>query len=144
MADAVKRPTYVSLQASIDRVDLIDRCGAFDLALDAAETIKADNAIEQMLVHQMAAAHKMCLRLMEKAFNEKHNIEVTRLVSTSARLMDVYSKAMLTLNKIRTGGQQIVTVQHVNVNDGGQAVINASVRAHGRVREGNPRDEDKK
>ncbi len=146
MAMAVEHPTLVSLNASLDRVDLADQCGVFDMALDAAQTIKAENAMEQMLAHQMTAAHKMSMKLMAKAFNEKHNIEITRLVSTSARLMDVYSKAMLTLNKIRTGGEQIVTVQHVNVNDGGQAVINPLVRAPARGRVGveNPGSEDKK
>ena len=37
--------------------------------------------------------------------------------------MSVFQQGMLTLQKIKTGGNQTVTVQHVNVGAGGQAVI---------------------
>ncbi len=35
---------------------------------------------------------------------------------------------MLTLQKIRSGGQQTVVVQHVNVGDGGQAMVAGQVK----------------
>jgi len=35
----------------------------------------------------------------------------------------------LTLSKVRTGGKQTVTVQHVNVSDGGQAVVTGDLNA---------------
>lgn len=37
--------------------------------------------------------------------------------------MSVYQDAALTLQRLRTGGNQTVTVQHVNVEAGAQAVI---------------------
>ena len=37
--------------------------------------------------------------------------------------MTVFQQGMLTLKKIRQGGQQKIIVQYVNVSDGGQAVI---------------------
>lgn len=121
--DAVKRPDAVSLQASIERVSLADSCGIFNLAFNAAETIKAKDATEQMLAHQMAAAHKAALELLAKSSSQRDTVEQARLANTAARLMDTYQRAMLTLNRIRTGGKQLVTVQHVSVSDGGQAVI---------------------
>ena len=55
------------------------------------------------------------------------------LANTAARLMDTYQRAMLTLNRIRSGGRQVVTVQHVRVSEGGQAVITGPVNTGGHV-----------
>jgi hypothetical protein len=43
--------------------------------------------------------------------------------------MQMCQEGLLTLQKIRTGGKQIVVVQHVQVSDGGQAVITGSVKS---------------
>ena len=40
----------------------------------------------------------------------------------------VYQEGLLTLQKLRTGGKQTVVVQHVQVSEGGQAVIAGSVK----------------
>jgi hypothetical protein len=50
-------------------------------------------------------------------------IEMARLSNAAARMMQVYQEAFLTLQRIRTGGKQTVVVQHVQVSQGGQAVI---------------------
>jgi len=122
-AHAVQHPDQVSLEASVERVGLADRCGVFNLGLDAAETVGASNALEQMLTHQMAAAHKAAMDLLAKASQHRDSVEAARLTNASSRLMSVYQHGMLTLNRLRTGGKQTVTVQHVNVGAGGQAVI---------------------
>ncbi len=122
----------VNTEASLDRLELIYQNGVLNMALDVAESVGAKNAAEQMLAHQMAAAHRMSLDLMAQAGNTRDPVEKCRLINTSAKLMDVCQKAMLTLNRLHTGGQQIVTVQHVEVSSGGQAVINGSVDARGR------------
>ena len=43
--------------------------------------------------------------------------------STAARLLKAYAMQMEMFRRLRTGGQQFVRVEHVHVNDGGQAVI---------------------
>jgi hypothetical protein len=131
--DAVKCPDAVSLNASIERVTLADDCGVFNLAFDAAESINAKGAIEQMLSHQMAAAHKAAMDLLAKSSRERDTVEQGRLANTAARLMDTFQKGMLTLNRVRTGGRQLVTVQHVQVADGGQAVIAGAVTTGGQL-----------
>ena len=73
----------------------------------------------------------MALDLMALAGNTCDPIEKCRLINTASKLMDTYQKGLLTLNKIRSGGQQIVTVQHVHITEGGQAVINGAVDARG-------------
>ena len=132
VALSLKAPDKVTLDASLDRVELVENNGVLNMALDAAESIGAESPIEQMLVHQMAAAHRTALDLMATAGNTRDPVEKCRLLNTAARFMDAYQKAVLTINKLRTGGQQTVVVQHVQVTDGGQAVINGSVDTGGR------------
>jgi hypothetical protein len=114
------------------------------MALDAAETIQASNNVERMLVHELAAAHSLCMRMMAAAGenlaaykNTGHQyphrrIEAARMANTAARLMDAYQRGLLTLDRMRNGGRQVVTVQHVNVSAGGQAVVAGSVGTRNR------------
>jgi hypothetical protein len=112
------------------------------MAVDAAETIQPQNSLEKMLAHQLATAHKLAMTFAKQALdnlnkpnhglhyqNDAHAIEDARAANTSAKLMDVYQKGILALSKVRTGGKQTVTVQHVNVSDGGQAVVTGDLNA---------------
>ena len=38
-------------------------------------------------------------------------------------MMETFQRGLLTLGRLRNGGKQIVTVQHVQVNEGDRAVI---------------------
>jgi len=94
----------------------------------AAETIQATNSLEKMRAHQMAAAHAMAMRLQVEAHalirtykrtgyaHQSLSIEAGRLLNASARMMDTYQHGLLMLQKVRSGGQQTVVVQHVNVS----------------------------
>ena len=52
-----ERPDMLAIEASARRMELADKADALTLAVDAAETIQAQNSLEKMLVHQMARAH---------------------------------------------------------------------------------------
>jgi hypothetical protein len=139
--------TRVAEEASVRRTDLLMRL-SFDvvaLAVDAADSIGAANSLEKMLAHQMAVAHEASLRLMDRALaydaggrsmREGDSVEACRLTNSAARLMSVFQDGLLTLQKLRTGGNQTVTVQHVNVESGAQAVI-GNVQTRGARRRGN-------
>jgi hypothetical protein len=47
-----------------------------------------------------------------------------------ARLLRAYAMQVEVLRRLRNGGHQFVRVEHVHVNDGGQAVI-GNVRTRG-------------
>lgn len=121
----------VNTEASMDRLELASKNGVLSMALDTAEAISASNAAEQMIAHQMATAHRMSLDLMAEAGNTRDLVEKCRLINAAAKLMDTYQKGMLTVNRLHTGGQQIVTVQHVQVTDGGRAIVNGAVHTEG-------------
>lgn len=121
----------VNTEASMDRLELASKNGVLSMALDTAEAIGAGNAAEQMIAHQMAVAHRTSLDLMAEAGNTRDPIEKCRLINTALKLMDVCQKGLTTVHKVRNGGQQTVTVQHVQIGDGGQAVVNGTANIRG-------------
>ncbi len=136
--NTLKSPDSAAVDASIARTDLLlqDKADITALAVDAANSIDAENCLEKMLAHQMAAAHNAVMTMMDQAAGissqmsnrdpivcETSNIQATRLFNSANRLMKTFQQGLLTIQKIRNGGNQTVTVQHVNVSDGGQAVI---------------------
>ena len=62
---------------------------------------------------------------------QQRNVEVCRLGGTVARLAMAYQTGFLALQRARSGGRQVVTVQHVHVGDGGQAVVAAKIGGNG-------------
>ena len=45
------------------------------------------------------------------------------MASSAARLLRTYAIQVETLRRLRNGGSQFVRVEHVHVNEGGQAVV---------------------
>lgn len=138
--DTLKTPGIVPEEASVKRTDLLlqDSLDITAMAIDAATSIEASNSLEKMLAHQMTLAHELvmksgnaAMRELEKLqskqkigkYYQEEAIEYQRLANSTAKLMNAYSTHLLALQKIRSGGNQTMTVQHVHVNDGGQAVI---------------------
>src|SRR5262245_56801481 len=62
LVDTVAHPDYVTAEASSDRLRLANQAGSLSLALDAADTIQAQDSLEKMLLHQMAALHHGMMR----------------------------------------------------------------------------------
>jgi hypothetical protein len=130
LIETLQHPDSVSLGASRDRLELLADTEVLEAALDAAQSIQAGNSLEKMLAHQMAATHRAAMRLLARGGDDRlPPVEAARLTNAAARMMDVYQAALLTLQKIRTGGKQTVVVQHVQVSDGGQAVIAGNMKA---------------
>ena len=75
------------------------------------------------------------MRQLDRALGESDSVESCRLANTAARLMSAFNDGVATLQRLRTGGKQTVTVQHVTVAQGGQAVI-GNVQTGGRKRRG--------
>jgi len=132
LIDTMAAPGAAALDASYHRLELISSMGTnvAAMALDAADTIQASNSLEKMLAHQMAILHQAVVKTMDKASFEPDQYQSIRMMSVAARLMDTYQRGMLTLKRLRSNGDQHITIQHVSVEDGGQAVI-GSVKTGG-------------
>jgi hypothetical protein len=137
-----RRSARVSAIADAQRLALASEARADEFAIDMAESLEATNSAELALADQMAAAHALALRLIGRDNREieglgRHNwqekreamVEIARLSNAATRLMQTYQQALFVLAKVRNGGKQMVIVQHVQVNDGGQAVIAGQARS---------------
>jgi len=58
---------------------------------------------------------------MDSGFGSERRIAA--FGSTAARLMKVFTMQAEVLRRLHNGSQQYVRVEHVHVNDGGQALI---------------------
>ena len=67
------------------------------------------------------------LQVIAPAENERATLNATHLAGAVGRLMSTYYQGMVTLQRVRSGGTQRVLVQHVTVNEGGQAVVAGKV-----------------
>ena len=130
IVDTLQEPNMIGIVASEHRLDLAACVGSrvAESAVDAAQSVQAENSLEKMLCHQMAAIHHAAMKLVARSLDmHDQPVEMARLSNAAARAMQVYQEGLLTLQKLRTGGKQTVVVQHVQVSEGGQAVITGSV-----------------
>ena len=63
---------------------------------------------------------------------DRKNIQATRLANAAARLMGDCDQSALAMQKLKAGPHQVMTVQHVNVEEGGQAIVAGQVPARQR------------
>jgi hypothetical protein len=115
LENVLKNADLLNVEATIERANLADRAGVFDLAFDAAESVAAQNSIQKMLVHQMAAAHQHSMRLLAESEKEKDPQWSVKKATLAARLMDTYARAALTLQRLQSGPSQSTVVQQVLV-----------------------------
>ena len=115
LESVLQEPDLLNLAASEQRANLLERNGVLELGIEAAQNAKAQGAIEKMTSHQMAAAHKRAMELMEESASARDPDIAIKKARASARLMDAYSRSALTLQRLQSGGQTI-QVQYVQVN----------------------------
>ena len=87
--------------------------------------IDPQDATELMLATQMVTVHNLTMEMSRRALltEDQTHETINFNVNWMTKLMRTYMAQMEALNKYRNKGKQQITVQHVNVNDGGQAVI---------------------
>ena len=93
-------------------------------ALAMIEAAAPKDEVEAALAIQMACAHTAAMAILGKldsGFGTERRIAA--FGSAAARLMRTFAMQVEVLRRLRSGGQQFVRVEHVHVNDGGQAVI---------------------
>ena len=112
---------FQARKGSIGKEELLAKLNASFLIFSG---MKPKDSIEAMMITQMIAVHEMTLLAAERALlTEQPNEFVEQNVNRVTKLCRSYAALVEALTKYRTKGQQKITVQHVNVNDGGQAVI---------------------
>jgi len=99
--------------------------------LSTVRDIAPRDAVERMLAIQMAATHVATIRSARWLANAENIPQVQAHYTGYNKLARTFSTQVEALRKHRNGGKQTVTVQHVNVSDGGQAIV-GNVQTGGR------------
>jgi hypothetical protein len=103
-----------------------------DFMLAAIEGIKPQDHIEVMLATHMAMVHSDIMKISRDLHDAQLLIVCDATERIRNRLMRVFMNLVETLKRYRTGGQQTVTVTHVSVNEGGQAIVGSVSQTHSR------------
>jgi hypothetical protein len=102
-------------------------------AASAMIAAKPADELEGMLAAQMVAAHAAVMECYRRAMIPDQTFAGRESsLKHAAKLSRVYADLLLALDKHRGKGQQRVTVEHVHVHQGGQAIV-GTVQAGGGV-----------
>jgi hypothetical protein len=96
----------------------------FMSAISALRGLKPKDEIEGMLGGQMLATHNAAMECLRRAMIPDQTFEGRdQNLKHAAKLLAIYTRQIETLDKHRGKGQQKMTVEYVNVEAGGQAVV---------------------
>jgi len=86
--------------------------------------IKPTDEVEGMMAAQMVALHNASMECFRRAMLQGATFDGRSMnLKHAAKLTNCYSSMVNTLQKYRGKGRQKMTVEHVTVNDGGQAIV---------------------
>jgi hypothetical protein len=85
--------------------------------------IKPRDQIETMLAAQMAAVHMATMTFARRLAHVENIPQQDSAERAFNKLARTFATQMEALKRYRTGGEQKVTVQHVSVSEGGQAIV---------------------
>ncbi|MCJ2126429.1 hypothetical protein [Methylobacterium sp. J-077] len=91
--------------------------------LAAVSGIAPENEAEAMLAVQMVGTHEVAMEMLTKAKRAETTDQLERYGSLATKLLRTYTTQLEALAKLRRGGSQKVTVEHVHVYEGGQAIV---------------------
>ena len=101
----------------------------FSSILENMKNIKPKDHIEGMLAAQMITTHNMIMQCFRRTVGmfDDGQFDVLKIgndtLNLANKLMRTYTMQMEALNRYRGKGQQKMTVEHVHINSGGQAII---------------------
>lgn len=89
----------------------------------AVAAVEPQNEVEAMLAVQMAGTHEVAMDMLSRARRTDNIDHLERYGTLATKLLRTYSTQLEALAKMRRGGAQKVTVEHVHVHEGGQAIV---------------------
>ena len=95
----------------------------FNHALAILHGIQPKDEIEGMLSVQMIGVHNMAMIFLAHAMNTQIINHKNVYINGGIKLLRIFTNQMEVLKKYRGGSQQKIVVEHVNINEGGQAIV---------------------
>ena len=97
----------------------------------ALKGIAPKDELEGMMAAQLIAAHNAAMECLRRAMIDEQTFEGrSENLAQANKLSRTFATLLETLNRHRGKGQQKVTVEHVHVHEGGQAIV-GSVESRG-------------
>ncbi len=107
-----------------NELDEAERAKRVRGAIELLGEIEPRDAQERMLSVQMIATHEAAMECLRRAMLASQTFEGRDMALRHAtKLMGIYERQLAALDKRRGRGQQNVTVKHVHVGQGGQAIV---------------------
>lgn len=96
----------------------------FTAALASISEFKPRDEIERKLIAQMIATHEAGMECFRRAMIRGQTFEGRDMnLKHAEKLASIYVRQVEALDKHRGKGKQTITVKHVNVHPGGQAIV---------------------
>ncbi|WP_422001185.1 hypothetical protein [Roseovarius mucosus] len=128
-ATLVQQAGYSMAIKGSDQTALDRQVGATIAGLDG---IAPRDELEGMMAAQLIAAHNAAMECYRRAMADKQTFEGRKEnLNQANKLSRTWATLLDALNKHRGKGQQKVTVEHVHVHAGGQAVVGTIERPGG-------------
>ena len=97
---------------------------AMNLALDGVAALAPRDGMEVMLCSQLVVLYSQSMEFLRRGMLDDQIMDgVDRNVNQTTKLLRAFATINECLRTYRGGGQQKVTVEHVNVQAGGQAIV---------------------
>ncbi len=91
--------------------------------LSVVRGVEPKDEVEAMLAAQMAAVHMATMTFARRLNHVKHLPQQDSAERAFNKLARTFAAQVEALKRYRTGGEQKVTVEHVHVHQGGQAIV---------------------
>jgi hypothetical protein len=91
--------------------------------LSVMKGVQPRDQLEAMLAAQMAAVHMATMTIAQRLAHVENIPQQDSAERAFNKLSRTFTTQMEALKRYRTGGEQKVTVQHVSVAEGGQAIV---------------------
>jgi len=114
--------------------DVIERCAKalpdnkskaenLNLVVEFLNEVKPKNVVEAMLYTQFLTMQEIGMTHLQRAEAAETQQLADFRMRTAVKFLNLQHSALDKLLKYKSGGEQKVVVQHVQVNDGGKAVV---------------------
>ncbi len=107
-----------------------------NIMLSVVKGIEPEDEIESMLAAQLAAVHMATMTFARRLAHVDNIPQQDSAERAFNKLARTFATQVEALRRHRTGGEQKVTVEHVTVNEGGQAIVGNVARGPGGGRAG--------
>ncbi len=107
--------------------------GDINFMFSVMKGIAPRDQLEAMLAAQMAAVHVATMTFARRLANVETIPQQDSAERAFNKLTRTFTTQMEALKRYRTGGEQKVTVQHVSVAEGGQAIVGNVTQSPGQT-----------